>query len=86
MFWVELVCPSVCLFVRGQHYSKIYEWIVLKFSGGRQGGLRSLSASSLYYVHSMMQQRWTAHIYKIVSNLGLNYMCFLDGCGITTNM
>ena len=34
MFLVELVCLSVCLFVCGQHYSKSFEWIEMKFCGG----------------------------------------------------
>ena len=37
MFLVALVslsvCQSVCLFVCGQHYSKSYEWIGMKFYG-----------------------------------------------------
>ena len=33
MFLVALVSLSVCLFVCGQHYSKSYEWIGMKFYG-----------------------------------------------------
>ena len=33
MFLVVLVCLFVCLFVCGQHYSKSYEWIGIKFYG-----------------------------------------------------
>ena len=58
MFLVALVSYFVC----GQHYSKRYERIGIKFYGGHfytgqymrvmiclnQGGLRSLSASSLF--------------------------------------
>ena len=33
MFLVILVCLSVCLFVCGQHYSKSYELIGMKFYG-----------------------------------------------------
>ena len=35
MFLVALVSLSVCLFVCGQHYSKSYERIGMKFYGGR---------------------------------------------------
>ena len=38
MFLVALVCLCVCLSVCGQHYSKSYEWIGMKFYGGVQGG------------------------------------------------
>ena len=38
MFLVELVCLSVCVFVCGQHYSKTYERIVMKFCRGVLGG------------------------------------------------
>ena len=38
MFLVALVYLSVCLSVCGQHYSKSYEWIGLKFYGGGGGG------------------------------------------------
>ena len=34
MFLVALVSLSVCLFVCGQHYSKSYERIEMKFYGG----------------------------------------------------
>ena len=34
MFLVALVSLSVCLFVCGQHYSKSYERIGMKFYGG----------------------------------------------------
>ena len=37
MFLVVLVCLSVCLFVCGQHYSKSYEWIGMKFYEGVLG-------------------------------------------------
>ena len=37
MFLVVLVCPSVCLFVYGQHYSKSYERIGMKLYGGVLG-------------------------------------------------
>ena len=37
MFLVVLVCLFVCLFVCGQHYSKSYEWIGMKFYGGVLG-------------------------------------------------
>ena len=33
MFLVALVCLFVCLFVCGQHYSKSYERIGMKFYG-----------------------------------------------------
>ena len=41
MFLVALVCLSVCLFVClfcGQHYSKNYEWIGMKFYKWVLGG------------------------------------------------
>ena len=38
MFLVALVCLFVCLFVGGQHYSKSYEQIRMKFYGGILGG------------------------------------------------
>ena len=38
MFLVELVCLSVCLFDCGQHYSKNYKRIMMKFCGGVLGG------------------------------------------------
>ena len=34
MLLVALVSLSVCLFVCGQHYSKSYEWIGMKFYRG----------------------------------------------------
>ena len=37
MILVALVCMFVCLFVCGQHYSKSYEWIGMKFYGGVLG-------------------------------------------------
>ena len=37
MFLVALVCVFVCLFVCGQHYSKSYERIAMKFYGGVLG-------------------------------------------------
>ena len=37
MFLAALVCLFVCLFVCGQHYSKRYEWIGMKFHGGVLG-------------------------------------------------
>ena len=37
MFLVRLVCLSVCLSVPGQHYSKSYERIRMKFYGGVLG-------------------------------------------------
>ena len=37
MFLVALVCLSVCLSVCGQHYSKSYKLIKVKFSGGVLG-------------------------------------------------
>ena len=37
MFLVALVYLFVCLFVCGQHYSKSYEWIGMKFYGGVLG-------------------------------------------------
>ena len=38
MFLVALVCLFVSLFVGGQHYSKSYERIRMKFYGGILGG------------------------------------------------
>ena len=38
MFLVTLVCLSVCLFARKQHYSKSYECTVMKCYGGVWGG------------------------------------------------
>ena len=38
MFLVALHGLSVCLFVGGQHYSKSYEQIMMKFYGGILGG------------------------------------------------
>ena len=40
MFLVALVSLSVCLFVCGQHYSKSYERIGMKFYGGVQSSTR----------------------------------------------
>ena len=37
MFLVALVCLFVCLSVCGQHYSKSYERIGMKFYGGVLG-------------------------------------------------
>ena len=37
MFLVAFVCLFVCLSVCGQHYSKSYERIGMKFYGGVQG-------------------------------------------------
>ena len=37
-WWRWFVCLSVCFFVCGQHYSKSYEWILMKFYGEILGG------------------------------------------------
>ena len=37
MFLTALVCLFVCLFVYGQHYSKSYKQIGMKFYGGVLG-------------------------------------------------
>ena len=37
MFLAALVCLFICLSVCGQHYSKSYEWIGMKFYGGVLG-------------------------------------------------
>ena len=41
-FSIVLVCLFFCLFACEQHYSKIYEWLAMKFYGGFQGGKRTL--------------------------------------------
>ena len=38
MFLIALVCLFVSWSVFGQHYSKSYEWIGMKFYGGVLGG------------------------------------------------
>ena len=40
MFLVALVCLFVCLFDCGQHYSKSYDRIGMKFYGGVLGSTR----------------------------------------------
>ena len=40
MFLVALVCLLVCLSVCGQHYSKSYERIGMKFYGGVLGSTK----------------------------------------------
>ena len=68
LFLAELnwlpVCPSVCLFVCGQHYSKGYERIVMKFWGVVLGGTMK---NWLNYSGDLGLQRWVSEQKNIIA-------------------
>ena len=89
MFLVALVCLFVCLFVCGQHYSKSYERIGMKFYGEVLGMLcckifnikqkiNSCSLPGFYFlrlsIHSHVLTWAPAGYYKAMSFVCLFYL------------